>query len=171
MGHKFHELVDEALLVEKELRALLPGKLSLRCFIAECLSRADATYPEVEEIKMRLEGVDFEQTSGTGAYVRHVTRELAAGRFREPPEATRIGRMGFNQKDQAILELGGQPERLFLLWIIAAELAHQRTDGDVFGGVEDWATHKARIGELEKKRGELYGQFPSVWTHGDLHVG
>jgi len=29
MGHKFHELVDEALSVEKELRALLPGKLSL----------------------------------------------------------------------------------------------------------------------------------------------
>ena len=37
MGHKFHELVTEALSVERELRALTPDKPSLRCFISECL--------------------------------------------------------------------------------------------------------------------------------------
>jgi hypothetical protein len=171
MGHRFHELVDEALSVERELRVLRPGKPSLRCFISECLSRAGATYPEVEDIKSRLEDTGFEKASGTGAYVRHLTREIAAGRLREPPEAGRIGRMAYNMKDQTVLELGGQPERLFLLWIIAAELAHQRTDGDVFGAVEDLATHKARIGELEKKRGELYAAFPTTWSHNDLHIG
>ena len=170
MGHKFHELVDEALSVEKELRALLPGKLSLRCFISECLSRAGATYPEVEEIKARLEQTDFERNSGTGAYIRHLTREIASGRLREPPEKERIGRMAWNQKDQAVLELGGQPEKLFLLLAISAELATQRND-DIFGTVEDFGGHKLRISELEARRKELYGQFPTTWTHGDLHIG
>jgi hypothetical protein len=170
MGHKFHELVAEALSVEKELRALLPGKLSLRCFISECLSRADSTYPEVEEIKARLEGADFERNSGTGAYIRDLTREIASGHLREPPERERIGKMYWNQKDQAVLELGGHPEKLFLLWVIAAELAYQQ-NADVFGTVEDLRAHKLRISELEAKRKELYARFPSTWAHGDLHIG
>ena len=172
MGHKFHELVTEALSVEKELRALLPGKLSLRCFISECLSRAGATYPEVEEIKARLEETNFERNSGTGPYIRHLTREIASGRLREPPAKERIGRMGFNQKDEAVLELGGRPEKLFLLWVIAAELASQKNDdGVVFGSVEDLAAHKRRISELEARRKELFAAFPTTWTHGDLHIG
>jgi hypothetical protein len=171
MTRQFDAAVDVALEIERELRTLRPGKPSLRCFIAECLSRAGATYPEVEEIKLRLEDTGFEKASGTGAYVRHLTREIAAGRLREPPEAGRIGRMAYNMKDQTVLELGGQPEKLFLLWIIAAELAHQRTDGDIFGGVEDLGGHKARIRQLETKRAELFAAFPSTWAHGDMHVG
>ena len=50
--------------------------------------------------------------------------------------------MYWNQKDQAVLELGGHAERLFLLWVIAAELAYQQNP-DVFGTVEDLAAHKA----------------------------
>ena len=170
MGFKFNELVTEALSVEKELLALLPGKLSLRCFIAECLARADASYEEVEAQKERLAEDHNSAQSGSAAYVRHLTREIASGRLREPPEKERIGRMYWNQKDQAVLELGGHAEKLFLLWVIAAELAYQQND-DVFGTVEDLAAHKARIAELEAKRKELYGHFPSVWTHGDLHIG
>ena len=44
--------------------------------------------------------------------------------------------MYWNQKDQAVLELGGHPEKLLLLWVIAAELAYQQ-NADVFGTVED----------------------------------
>ena len=170
MSRQFDAAVDVALEIERELRALTPGKPSLRCFIAECLSRAGATYPEVEEIKLRLEDTGFEKASGTGAYVRHLTREIASGRLREPPEVGRIGRMGFNQKDEAVLELGGRPEKLFLLLVIAAEIAYQR-NADAFGGVEDLAAHKARLAELEAKRKELCGRFPSTWAHGDLHIG
>ena len=78
--------------------------------------------------------------------------------------------MGWNQKDEAILELGGRPEKLFLLWVIAAELACERNP-EVFGGIEDLAAHKRRISELEARRKELYGQFPTTWTHGDLDIG
>ena len=170
MSRQFDAAVDVALEIERELRALTPGKPSLRCFIAECLSRAGATYPEVEEIKLRLEDTGFEKASGTGAYVRHLTREIASGRLREPPEVGRIGRMGFNQKDEAVLELGGRPEKLFLLLVIAAEIAYQRNP-DAFGTVEDLGGHKARIAELEAKRKELYARFPSTWAHGDLHIG
>ena len=170
MGFKFNELVTEALSVERELRLLIPGRPSLRCYISECLSRADTDYTAVEEIKSRLENTGFEKTSGTGAYIRNVTREIASGRLREPPEVGRIGRMGWNQKDEAILELGGRPEKLFLLLVIAAEIAYQR-NVDAFGTVEDLGAHKARIGELEAKRKELYAAFPTTWTHGDMHVG
>ena len=47
-------------------------------------------------------------------YVRHLTREVAGGRLPEPPAKQRIGRMYWNQKDQAVLELGGHAEKLFL---------------------------------------------------------
>jgi hypothetical protein len=45
------------------------------------------------------------------------------------------------------------PEKLFLLWVVAAELAYQQNPG-VFGTVEDLAAHKARLTELEAKRKE-----------------
>ena len=64
----------------------------------------------------------------------------------------------------------GHPEKLFLLWVVAAELAYQQ-NADVFGTVEDLGAHKARIAELEAKRKELYARFPSAWAHGDLHIG
>jgi len=78
--------------------------------------------------------------------------------------------MYWNQNDQAVLELGGHPEKLFLLWVVAAELAYQQ-NADVFGTVEDLAAHKAKLAELEAKRAELHKRFPSTWAHGDLHIG
>ncbi len=170
MSKRFNELVTEALEVERELRVLTPGRASLRCFIAECLARAGATYEEVEAVKARLADPAFERQSGTGAYVRHLTREVAGGRFAEPPAKERIGRMYWKQKDEALLELGGQAAKLFLLWVISAEQTYQQKP-DVFGTVEDLAAHKARIAELETKRAELHGRFPSTWGHDDLHIG
>ena len=170
MGFKFNELITEALSVERELRLLIRGRPSLRCYISECLSRADTDYTAVEEIKSRLENTGFEKTSGTGAYIRNVTREIASGRLPEPPAKERIGRMGWNQKDEAVLELGGRPEKLFLLWVVAAEIAYQRNP-DAFGNVEDLVAHKTRIADLQAKRAELHKRFPSTWAHGDLHIG
>ena len=151
MGFKFNELITEALSVERELRLLIRGRPSLRCYISECLSRADTDYTAVEEIKSRLENTGFEKTSGTGAYIRNVTREIASGRLPETPAKERIGRMGWNQKDEAVLELGGRPEKLFLLWVVAAEIAYQRNP-DAFGNVEDLVAHKTRIADLQAKR-------------------
>ncbi|MGH8570650.1 MAG: hypothetical protein ACREXU_22260 [Gammaproteobacteria bacterium] len=93
MSKRFNELVTEALDVERELRVLTPGRASLRCFIAECVSRAGATYEAVEEVKARLADPAFERHSGTGAYVRHLTREVASRRLAESPAKERIGRM------------------------------------------------------------------------------
>jgi len=78
------------------------------------LQRADASYEEVEAVKERLAEKLFGLHSGCGAYVRHLTREVAGGRLPEPPAKQRIGRMYWNQKDQAVLELGGHAEKLFL---------------------------------------------------------
>jgi hypothetical protein len=170
MSRQFDATVDVALEIERELRALIPGKPSLRCFIAECLNRADATYDEVEAVKERLAEKLFGLQSGCGTYIRHLTREIASGRLPEPPAKERIGKMYWNQKDQAVLELGGHPEQLFLLWVIAAELAHQQNP-EVFGTVEDLAGHKAKIAELGAKRAELHKRFPGSWAHNDLHIG
>jgi hypothetical protein len=170
MTRQFDAAVDVALEIERELRLLTPDRPSLRCFIAECLSRADASYDEVETLKERLAETLFGLKSGCGTYIRHLTREIASGRLREPPEKKRIGGLYWNQKDQAVLELGGHAERLFLLWVIAAELAYQQ-NADVFGTVEDLPAHKARIAELEAKRAEVNKRFPSTWAHGDLHIG
>jgi hypothetical protein len=66
--------------------------------------------------------------------------------------------MYWNQKDQAVLELGGHAEKLFLLWVVAAELAYHQNPG-VFGTIEDLAAHKARIAELGAKRAQLHERF------------
>ncbi|MGI8426726.1 MAG: hypothetical protein ACR2M4_09070 [Actinomycetota bacterium] len=170
MTRQFDAPVAVGLEIERELRLLTPDRPSLRCFIVECLARADATYEEVETLKERLAEKLFGLHSGCGTYIRHLTREIAGGRLREPPEKERIGKMGWNQKDEAVLELGGRPEKLFLLWVIAAEIAYQR-NADAFGTVEDLAAHKARIAELQANRAELHKRFPSAWAHGDLHIG
>ena len=170
MSRQFDAAVDVALEIERELRLLTPDRPSLRCFIAECLARADASYEEVEVQKERLAEEHNSAHSGSAAYVRHLTREIGSGRLREPPEKERIGKMYWNQKDQAVLELGGHAEKLFLLWVVAAELAYQQ-NADVFGTVEDLAAHKTRIAEVEAKRKELYARFPSTWGHNDLHIG
>ena len=125
---------------------------------------------EVEAVKERLAEKHNSVHSGSAAYVRYLTREVAGGRLREPPAKERISKMYWNQKDQAVLELGGHAEKLFLLWVVAAELAYLQ-NADVFGTVEDLAAHKARIAELEAKRAELHKRFPSTWAHGDLHIG
>ena len=153
------------------MRALLPGKPCLRCFIAECLSRAGATYPEVEEIKARLEETNFGELRHRSIHPTLNERN----RKRPPPGATGEGadrQDGLEPKGQAVLELGGRPEKLFLLWVIAAELASQKNDdGVVFGSVEDLAAHKRRIAELEASGRSCTPAFPTTWTHGDLHIG
>ncbi|MGH8589178.1 MAG: hypothetical protein ACREXX_07515, partial [Gammaproteobacteria bacterium] len=136
MSKRFNELVTEALEVEREYRALTSDRLSLRCYIAECLARAGESYAEVEAIKERLADPVWERHSGCGAYIREVTRQIAGGKLPEPPAKDRIGRLGWNQKDEAVLELGGKPERLFLLFVIAAERAAALGTGG-FGTVED----------------------------------
>jgi hypothetical protein len=170
MSKQFDMLVSEALAAERELRALTPGKPSLRCYIAECLSRGEASYEDVEMVKERLTDVNFSVHSGCGAFVRGLTRQMLTGRISEPPAKGRVGSLFFAQKDQAILELGGQPERLFLLWVLAAEAAYQQ-NADIFGKVEDIAAHKARIAKLETKTKDLYSRFPSTWKHDDLWIG
>jgi hypothetical protein len=116
MTRQLDAAVDVALEIERELRVLTPDKPTLRCFIAECLARGDATYEEVEAVKERLAEKLFGLHSGCGTYIRHLTREIASGRLPEPPAKERIGKMYWNQKDQAVLELGGHPEKLFLRW-------------------------------------------------------
>ena len=52
-----------------------------------------STYEEVEAVKERLAEKLFGLHSGCGTYIRHLTREIASGRLREPPEKERIGKM------------------------------------------------------------------------------
>ncbi len=170
MSKRFNELVTEALEVERELRVLAPGRASLRCFIAESLKMAGVTYRVVESVKERLESAAFERDSGTGVYLRHLTRELASGKYPEPPAADRIGRMGFNMKDQAVFEMGGQAPALLVLWVVAAERAGQQKP-DAFGNIEDLGKHKARIAELETKRKDLYEKIASSWDNTDIWLG
>jgi hypothetical protein len=170
MSRKFDELVTEALAVEREIRALSGDKPSLRCFIAECLTRSGESYEAVEQVKERLLELVFGRKSGCSAFVRDLTRQVANGRFPTPPEAKRIGSLYFNQKDEAVMELGGEPKRLFSLWIISAELAHHQNPG-VFGTVEDIEKHKARLAELEEKRKELHKRIPTSWDNSDVVIG
>lgn len=170
MSKRFDELVTEALAVEKELRALSGDKPSLRCFISECLTRSGESYEAVEQAKERLLEPVFGRKSGCSAFVRDLTRQIANGRFPAPPEAKRIGSLYFNQKDEAVMELGSRPERLFSLWVISAELAAQQSPG-VFGTVEDLEKHKARLAELEAKRKDLHKRIPSAWDNSDIIVG
>jgi hypothetical protein len=99
MTRQFDAAVDVALEIERELRVLTPDRPSLRCFIAECLSRADATYEEVEAVKERLAEKLFASQSGCGAFIRNLSREISNGTLREPPTKDRIGKLYFNQKD------------------------------------------------------------------------
>jgi hypothetical protein len=168
MSRQFDAAVDVALEIERELRVLTSDRPSLRCYISECLARASAEYGEVEAVKERLAEKLFASQSGCAAYVRNLTREVASGCIPEPPAKEQIGKLYCNQ--QAVLELGGHAEKLFLLWVVSAELAYHQNP-DVFGSVEDLAAHKEKIAKLEAKRKELYAKFPSTWGHNDLHIG
>jgi hypothetical protein len=88
--------VDVALEIERELRLLTPDRPSLRCFIAECLARADTTYEEVETVKARLAETLFGLKSGCATFIRDLTRQIASGRFLEPPAKQRVGGLYFN---------------------------------------------------------------------------
>jgi hypothetical protein len=96
MSRQFDATVDVALEIERELRVLTPGKPSLRCFIAECLARADASYEAVEEVKKRLAETLFGLKSGCATFIRDLTRQIASGPFPEPPTKQRIGGLYFN---------------------------------------------------------------------------
>jgi hypothetical protein len=172
MSKKFEEIVTEAVSVERELRRISSDKPSLRCFIAECLTRSGESYEAVEQVKERLLEPVFGRKSGCSAFIRDLARKMANGHFSAPPEAKRIGSLYFNQKDEAVMELGAEPKRLFSLWVIAAEQAYQENPS-VFGTVEDIEKHKARLAELEKKRGELYKNISSrtSWDNSDIIVG
>jgi hypothetical protein len=170
MSRNFDATVDVALEIERELRRLTPGKPSLRCFISLCLERAGEDYSAVEQVKERMTEPVFALKSGCAVFIRDLSRQIASGRLHEPPAKGRVASLYFNQKDAALMELGGQPERLFLLWVVAAEVAYQQEPG-VFGTVEDLAGHKARIAELAAQCEELHERFPSSWAHNDLHIG
>jgi len=105
MSRKFDEVVHEMLTVEREIRGLSGDKPSLRCFIAECLTRSGESYEAVEQAKERMLEPVFGRKSGCAAFVRDLTRQIANGRFPTPPEAKRVGSLYFNQKDEAVMEL------------------------------------------------------------------
>jgi len=69
MTRQFDAAVAVAIEIERELRLLSPDRPSLRCFIAECLNRADASYEEVEVQKERLAEEHNSAHSGSAAYV------------------------------------------------------------------------------------------------------
>jgi hypothetical protein len=171
MSRKLDELLDEALQVEREFRSLSADKPSIRGWVQACLSRGGVVYADIEAVKERL-GSDFLQTRmvDAGAYSRDLRRYIVGGSLKEPPAADKIQRMFFAQRDGAIAELGGEPRMLFALIAIVAERVYQEKP-ELFGGIEDIDTHRARLAELEAKRKELYAAFPSTWTHGDLHIG
>jgi hypothetical protein len=171
MSRKFDATVDVALEIERELRALSGDKPSIRGWVQACLSRGGLVYEDIEAVKERL-GSDFLQTRmvDPGAYCRHLRRYTIGGSVKEPPAADRIQRMIFAKRDGAVAELGGEPKMLFTLVAIVAERVYQEKP-ELFGGIDDIDTHRARLAELEAKRKELYAAFPSTWTHGDLHIG
>lgn len=171
MSRRFDELVDETLAVEKELRALSGDKPSIRGWIAACLSRGGMSYEDIEGVKANLGG-DFLHTRmvDAGAYCRDVRKYIANGSLKEPPEAVRIGKLYFAQRDGAIAELGGEARMLFALIAIAAESVYQERP-ELFGGIDDIDAHKSRVAELGARRKDLFDRFPSTWAHGDLFIG
>ena len=171
MSQKFNDLVDAALAVEKELRALSGDKPSITGWVSACLKRGGLVYEDIESVKEKL-GSDFLQTRmvDSGAYCRDLRKYLAASSVKEPPAADRIGKMFFAQRDGAIAELGGDPRRLFALVAITAERVYQEKP-ELFGGIDDIDARRARFAELEGKRAELHKRFPSTWAHNDLHIG
>jgi hypothetical protein len=167
---QFDALVDEALAVEKELRALSGDKPSIRGWVSACLSRGGLCYEDIEAVKERLGG-DFLHTRmvDSGAYARDLRKYIVGGSLKEPPASDRIQRMFFAQRDGAIAELGGEPKMLFALVAIVAEQVYQERP-ELFGGIDDIDAHRARLTELEGKRAELHKRsattmrgWPSAW--------
>jgi plasmid stabilization system protein ParE len=103
---------------------------------------------DVEDAKSRLGG-DFLRTRAvdSGAYVRDVRKYIANASLKEPPEAARIAKLYFSQRDGAIAELGGAPRMLFALFAIAAESVYQEKP-ELFGGIDDIDGHKVKVAQL-----------------------
>lgn len=170
MSKTFGAILNEALSVEREYRALTSGRLSLRAYIGECLARAGSPYQAVEAVKERMVDPVWYANSGCRAYIREVLGLIKSGRLPVPPAKERIGGLYWAQRDEAIHELSGGAEQLFLLFVIAAEMGYQENPG-VFGTVEDLEKHQARIAELETRRGELWPRIAVDWDNSDVHIG
>jgi hypothetical protein len=171
MSKKFDELINEALAVEREIRGLSGDKPSIRGWVDACLKRGGLDYEDVEATKERLGG-DYLKTRAvdSGAYLRDVRKYITSGSMKEPPEAARIAKLYFSQRDGAVAELGGEPRMLFALLAIAAESAYQEKP-ELFGGIDDIDGHKARVAQLAARREELHKKIPTAWSNDDVIIG
>jgi hypothetical protein len=171
MSKKFEELVTEALVVEKELRALSGDKPSIRGWVDACLKRGGLDYEDVEATKERLGG-DYLKTRAvdSGAYLRDVRKYIMSGSMKEPPEAARVTKMYFSQRDGAVAELGGEKRMLFALFAVAAESVYQEKP-ELFGGIDDIDGHKAKVAQLAARREELHRRIPTAWDNSDVVIG
>jgi hypothetical protein len=171
MSRKFDELVTEALVVEKELRALSGDKPSIRGWVDACLKRGGLDYEDVEATKERLGG-DYLKTRAvdSGAYVRDVRKYIANASLKEPPPADKILKLYWAQRDGAVSELGGEPRMLFALFAIAAESVYQEKP-ELFGGIDDIDARKARVAQLASRREELHKRIPASWDNSDVVIG
>jgi hypothetical protein len=171
MSKKFDELVTEALVVEKELRALSGDKPSIRGWVDACLKRGGLEYEDIEDVKSRLGG-DYLRTRAvdSGAYVRDVRKYITNASLKEPPEANKITKLYWSQRDGAIAELGGEPRMLFALIAVAAESAYQEKP-ELFGGIDDIDARKVKVAQLAARREELHKKIPTGWDNSDVIIG
>lgn len=171
VSKKFDELVNEALAVERESRALSADKPSIRGWVSACLSRGGLEYEDIESVKERLDG-DYLRTRAvdSGAYVRDVRKYISTASLKEPPAADRITKLYFSQRDGAVAELGGEPRMLFALFAIAAESVYQERP-ELFGGIDDIDGHKAKLTQFAARREELHKRIPTSWDNSDIIVG
>jgi hypothetical protein len=93
-----------------------------------------------------------------------------SGSMKEPPEAARITKLYFSQRDGAIAELGGESRMLFALFAIAAESAYQEKP-ELFGGIDDIDARKVKLAQLAARREGLHKKIPTSWDNSDVVIG
>jgi hypothetical protein len=117
-------------------------------------------------------GGDFLRTRAvdSGAYLRDVRKYITNASLKEPPEANKITKLYWSQRDGAIAELGGEPRMLFALIAVAAESAYQERP-ELFGGIDDIDAHKVKVAQLAARREELHKKIPTGWDNSDVIIG
>jgi hypothetical protein len=151
---KTADVIGEASRLREELRtfdATTANALSADGFLREALGLANISQAQAAELRRRLETEAMHHPAST-ATVRSLVKLIAERRMLRPPRDP--ARLSFLLTPEARSELAALSVRPEALVAVAVLIAHEKHP-DVFGAIDDWDRHTARLDGLKQRLEEL----------------
>jgi hypothetical protein len=170
-SHPILALLEEAKSIEaewKRLDTLAGRKLSAEAFQREALKAAGSTPQRAEKLLEELASPNPSLDNSRGAF-RRMAMAIRSPNWPSPPREFRRLNHLLDKEGKTIGELAAIGSNTLELFAAAA-VATARDHPEVFGEGESTAGIEARVGELARKRDELFGCISRAITGADLLI-